>query len=293
MNQYALFLGCNIPARVKQYDVSARVVLKKVGVDLVDIRQFNCCGYPMRNTDPKAFLLSAVRNLALAEKADLDMLVLCQCCYGSLKKAQALMAEEGGVQEQVRQLLAEENLEYNGHVKIKHFLSVLYHDVGIDAVKQQISKPYKALNIATHYGCHVLRPGSITQFDDPVRPTLIDALVEATGAKSVDWSLQLECCGAPVMGIDDALSENLMKKKLIDAKAAGAHYICTACPYCHIQFDTVQKRMLSENENQNDALPAVLYPQLLGLGMGIDGESLGISDNEIDISRITSFLSEE
>jgi len=235
MNQYALFLGCNIPVRVKQYDVSARMVLKELGVSLVDIRQFNCCGL----------------------------------------------------------LLAEEGLEYNGNVKIKHFLSVLYHDVGIDTIKQQISTPYKNFNIATHYGCHVLRPSRVTQFDDPVNPSLIDELVTVTGAKSVDWPLQLECCGAPVMGIDDDLSENLTKKKLIDAKAAGAHYVCTACPYCHIQFDTVQKRILSENGNQDDALPAILYPQLLGLGMGIDGDLLGISDNEMDISRVTSFLSEE
>jgi len=132
----------------------------------------------------------------------------------------------------------------------------------------------------------------VTQFDDPVSPTLIDALVEATGAKSVDWPLQLECCGAPVMGIDDDLAGNLMQKKLTDAKKAGAHFLCTACPYCHIQFDTMQKRILSDNGGQ-DALPAILYPQILGLTMGIDGELLGISDNEIDISRVISFLNKE
>ena len=293
MNQYALFLGCNIPVRVKQYEVSARMVLKKLGVEVVDNRQFNCCGYPMRNTDSKAFLLSAVRNLALAEKMQLDMLVLCQCCYGSLKKAQVLMVEEGDLQAEVRQLLAEEGLEYDGNVKIKHFLSVLHHDVGLDAIKQKIAMPYKKLNIATHYGCHVLRPSRVTEFDDPVSPTLIDALVKVTGAKSVDWPLKLECCGAPVTGIDDDLSWNLAEKKLIDAKAAGAHYICTACPYCHIQFDTVQQKMLSDNKKQDALLPAILYPQLLGLGMGIDGKLLGISDNEIDISEVISFLNEE
>jgi heterodisulfide reductase subunit B len=293
MNQYALFLGCNIPVRVKQYDVSARMVLKELGVSLKDIRQFNCCGYPMRNTDPKSFLLSAVRNLALAEKAELDMLVLCQCCFGSLKKAQVLMAEEGDLQEQVRHLLAEEGLEYDGNVKIKHFLSVLYHDVGLDAIKQKIAMPYKKLNIATHYGCHVLRPSRVTEFDDPVSPTLIDALVKVTGAKSVDWALKLECCGAPVMGIDDDLSWNLTEKKLNDAKAAGAHYVCTACPYCHIQFDTVQQQMLLDNKKQDALLPAILYPQLLGLAMGLDGALLGISDNEIDISDVISFLNEE
>jgi heterodisulfide reductase subunit B len=293
MNQYALFLGCNIPVRVKQYDVSARMVLKELGVSLKDIRQFNCCGYPMRNTDPKAFLLSAVRNLALAEKAELDMLVLCQCCFGSLKKAEVLMAEEGDLQKEVRLLLADEGLEYNGNVKIKHFLSVLYHDVGLDAIKQKIAMPYKKLNIATHYGCHVLRPSRVTEFDDPVSPTLIDDLVKVTGAKSVDWPLKLECCGAPVTGIDDDLSWNLTEKKLNDAKAAGAHYVCTACPYCHIQFDTVQQKMLLNNKKQDALLPAILYPQLLGLAMGLDGALLGISDNEIDISDVISFLNEE
>ncbi len=293
MNQYALFLGCNIPVRVKQYEVSARMVLKELGVSLKDIRQFNCCGYPMRNTDPKAFLLSATRNLALAEKAELDMLVLCQCCYGSLKKAQVLMAEEGDLQEEVRLLLAEEGLEYNGNVKIKHFLSVLYHDVGLDAIKQKIAMPYKKLNIATHYGCHVLRPSRVTEFDDPVSPSLIDALVKVTGAKSVEWPLKLECCGAPATGIDDDLSWNLTEKKITDAKAAGAHYVCTACPYCHIQFDTVQQKRLSDNKKQDALMPAILYPQLLGLSMGLDGTLLGISDNEIDISDVISFLNEE
>ena len=117
--------------------------------------------------------------------------------------------------------------------------------------------------------------------------------MKVTGAKSVDWPLKLECCGAPVTGIDDELSGNLTEKKLIDAKAAGAHYVCTACPYCHIQFDTVQQKLCSENKIQDVLLPAILYSQLLGLGMGIDSTLLGISDNEIDISGVISFLSEE
>jgi len=63
--KYALFLGCNIPARVDQYDASARAVLRQVGVQLKDIREFNCCRYPMRNADQKSFLFSSAVNLAL------------------------------------------------------------------------------------------------------------------------------------------------------------------------------------------------------------------------------------
>ena len=292
MSQYALFLGCNIPARVNQYDVAARAVLNRLGIELVDIREFGCCGYPMRNSDPLAFLLSAARNLALAEEADLDLLVLCQCCYGSLKKAQALMTETGELQNRVHRLLKKNGTAYTGTVKIKHLLSVLYHDVGIESLKPHIRKPFEGLDIATHYGCHLLRPANVTRFDDPVSPTLIDELVEATGAKSVAWQLKLECCGGPVTGIDDDLSAKLTRSKLISAKKAGAQYVCTACPYCHIQFDTVQRMILSDNGGM-DPLPTVLFPQLLGLGMGIPGDMLGIGDNELDIGKITSFLTQE
>lgn len=292
MSRYALFLGCNIPARVKQYDLSARAVLEKLDVELVDNPQFNCCGYPMRNSDPEAYLLSAAKNLALAEKQGLDMLVLCQCCYGSLKKAAHMMKSDDAVTEAVRAHLADHGLSYEGQTRIKHLLSVLYHDVGLEKLKEKILRPYKNLHIAVHYGCHALRPSDITEFDDPVAPTLIDELVEITGAKSVDWPLKLECCGAPAMGINDDLSMNLARKKLNDGRQAGAQYLCTSCPYCQIQFDTVQQMILA-HDREMEALPAMVYPQILGLGMGIDGQKLGIGMNTLDITEVPSFLSKE
>jgi heterodisulfide reductase subunit B2 len=286
--KYALFLGCNIPARVHQYDTSARAVLKNVGVQLKDIREFNCCGYPMRNTDQNAFLLSSAVNLALAEKAGLDILALCKCCFGTLREAQHILSKEGRLQEEVHGLLAQRGLTYTGKIRIKHFLSVLYYDVGLDTLKNSIARHYKDCNIATHYGCHVLRPSKITRFDDPVAPSIFDKLVEITGAKSVEWTRKLECCGAPVLGFNDDLSMSLTKKKLSSGKKAGAHYLCSACPYCHLQFDTVQKMMVSQNGN--DPLASVLYPQLLGLCMGIDENTLGIGLNQLDISGVASFL---
>ena len=286
--KYALFLGCNIPARVDQYDASARAVLRQVDVQLSDIREFNCCGYPLRNVDQKAFLLSSAVNLALVEKAGLDMMTLCKCCFGSLKEAAHILQEEGELQEEVKQLLAQKNLTYSGNVQIKHFLSVLYHDVGLDLLKSKITRQYKHFKIATHYGCHALRPSKITGFDDPVAPTIFDKLVEVTGAVSVDYTSKLECCGAPVMGFNDALSMNLTRKKLENGRQAGADYLCSACPYCHLQFDTVQKMMVSQNGD--DPLASVLYPQLLGLCMGIDEKTLGIHMNQLDITDIMTFF---
>jgi heterodisulfide reductase subunit B len=290
--KFAIFLGCNIPIRLKQYETASRAVLEALGVRLVDIREFNCCGYPLRNIDLKAFVLSSARNLALAEKENLNMLVLCKCGYGTFRMADHLMKENAKLREEVNAILGKEGLRYEGETQIKHLLSVLFNDVGTEAIRERIARPYENLRVATHYGCHALRPSGIVEFDDPLAPTIFDQLVEATGAESVEWSMKLECCGAPLLGTNDELSWKFTEKKLADAKRAGAHYLATGCPFCQIQFDTMQQTNESER-GTNHHVPAILYPQLLGLCMGIDKAILGLHNAEIDIAGVENFLAKE
>jgi len=290
--KYALFLGCTIPRRLQQYDLSARAVLEKFGVDVVDIREFNCCGYPIKNSDFKTFVLFSARNLALAEKQGLDVMTLCKCCFGSLKKVNHLMKQDSSLRDEINTLLAKEGLEVKGNLEVTHFLSVLHKEVGLNTLKEKVTRPFKDLKIATHYGCHALRPSDIMQFDNAVAPVLFDQLVETTGAKSINWPLKLECCGAPLLGVNDELSMDLTEKKLVNGKESGADYLCVGCPWCQVQFDTVQEMMTSQRST-NHRLPSILYPQLLGLAMGIDGDTLGIKMNKIDISGIEAFFSQE
>ena len=273
---YALFLGCQIPARLPAYETAARKVFSEVlGIGLLDIKAFNCCGYPVRNIDEKAFLLSSARNLALAEKADLDILALCSCCYGSLKKAESQIRNDPDLNAWINEILAREGLAYEGKARARHFLSVLYHDVGKDALADKITNPFKTLKIASHYGCHALRPSAVVCFDDPIKPVILDELVALTGAESVDWSMQLECCGAPLSGINDRLALDQTGKKVESAQKAGADCLCTACPYCQMQFDTMQKK-----------LPSITYPQLIGLSMGMEADALQINSNEISLASL-------
>ena len=287
--KYALFLGCTIPARLNQYEESSRAVLERFSVELVDIRDFNCCGYPLRNYDFKSFLLSSARNLAFAGRENLNIITLCKCCYGSLKKAESVLKEDSRLNEEIRTLLKREKLEFNGDIEVKHLLSVLYHDIGIDAIKKQAVKPYHNLKIAAHYGCHALRPSEVVQFDDPDNPRLFDELVRATGAESIYWQYRLECCGAPLMGVNDELSNDIMQKKLKSSSEVGADYLTVACPYCHLQFDRV-RNMINTMGKAVNGPPSVLFTQLLGLSMGIDSETLNIGMNEIDISGLAGYL---
>jgi heterodisulfide reductase subunit B len=277
---------------LKQYETSSKAILERLGVGLVDIEEFNCCGYPLRNIEFKAFLLASARNLSLAEKKKLDVMTLCQCCYGSLKKADYLIKENASLRKEVNKSLEKEGLKYEGGVEVKHLLSVLYHEVGLASIKEKVTKAFKGLKIATHYGCHVLRPSQIVRFDDPVTPTLFDQLVEATGAESIAWPMQLECCGAPLWGIHDELSTEITLKKLKNGRESGADYLCTACTYCQIQFDTVQQMILSQR-GLNHPLPSILYPQLLGLSMGINSETLGLKMNKIPISEVEQLQTEQ
>lgn len=286
--RYALFLGCQIPVHLTQYEASARAVLSRLGVGLVDISQFNCCGYPLRNLDLQTSVLFAARNLALAARKDLEILVLCKCCFGNLKKAAHLLGEDEQLRGEINAILLKEGLEYEGEVEVKHLLSVLYHEVGLGAIKEKVEKPFANLNIATHYGCHALRPSDIVEFDDPVAPSIFDRLVEVTGATSIHWPTQLECCGAPLLGINDDLSMDLTVRKLTDARQSGADYLCAGCTYCQIQFDDVQK-MISLSRNTNNELPSILYPQLLGLSLGISGETLGLPLNQLPLGSIEDF----
>ena len=283
--KFALFLGCQIPVRLKQYETSSKAILERLGVGLVDIEEFNCCGYPLRNIEFKAFLLASARNLALAEKKKLDVMTLCQCCYGTLKKANFLLRENASLRKEVNAVLEREGLPYEGEVEVKHLLYVLHQEVGVEAIKKKIAKPFKGLKIAAHYGCHALRPSQVVRFDNPVTPSLFDQLVEATGAESIAWPMRLECCGAPLWGIHDELSTDLTLKKLKNGRESGADYLCAACTYCQIQFDTVQQMILSQR-GLNHPLPSILYPQLLGLSMGINSETLGLKMNKIPISEV-------
>jgi len=273
--KFSVFLGCRIPTRLKYYETSSRAILSALDVELTDIPEFNCCGYPLQNINRKAFVLSSVRNMALSERQNLDILTLCQCGYGTFRMAEYLMTRNAALKDEVNGILAKEGLKYEGKTTVKHLLSVLFHDVGLDAIKKKIIRPFENLQIAVHYGCHSLRPSHIVRFDDPVSPTLFDRLVEITGAESIDWPAKLDCCGGPLSGTHDSLAMDFAEKKLETAQKSGAHYVAVACPYCQIQFDTVPKRMVFER-GMDHVVPSVMYPQLLGLSMGIDEGILGL-----------------
>jgi heterodisulfide reductase subunit B len=284
--KFAYFKGCKIPYYLPHYGTSTRAVLKPFGVHLVEL-DFNCCGYPNRDLNFESFMLSAARNLALAEKKKLDILTPCKCCFGALKHAIYFLNDNERLRRDINAELAREGLSWKGKCAVKHLLTVLSDDIGLPAIYASIVKPLAGLNVAVHYGCHALRPSNVVHFDDPLAPSIFEDLIYAIGANPVDWPRRLDCCGNPIWGKNNAISLSLMRNKVNDAAESGADCICTACTYCQLQFDTIQGTVADEDAPVR-RLPSILYPQLLGLSMGLPERLLCIKRNLIQSEKLQS-----
>jgi len=268
--KYALFLGCKIPSKLPAYETSTRAVLRHLGVTLVDL-EFDCCGFPARNFSRDAFVVAAARNLALAERAGLDLLAPCACCYGTLRQAMRFLGEDAALRARVTQALAAEGLVWTRKARVEHLLTLLARELGADVLAAAVRSPHTGLRVAAQYGCHVLRPGEVAQFDNPAAPTLFETLIGATGATPVDWPRRLDCCGDPLHEANAPLSGIMAQIKIADAVESGAEMLCTACPHCHLRFDAAQ------TGSPDQSIRTMLYTQLLGLALGLPAQSLGLA----------------
>jgi heterodisulfide reductase subunit B len=289
--KYLIFLGCAVPYRVSAYEISARKVLQKLGVELVEMPEFNCCGLPLDPVSHETMLILAARNLALAEKIGLDIITLCPGCAGTLRKVNKILNHDKLLKEQINSHLNEAGLSFKGSVTTKNILQVLIEDVGLEKIKSSVIKPLTMIKVAEHNGCHILRPREFFDFDDPEDPKTLKTLIEATGATCLDYMDETECCGAPSVGVNDKIALQLAHDKLNHIKDVEAQALITICPFCHIMYDTNELR-IEKLFNEVYGIPILHYPQLLGLAMGMSPEELSFGELRVDASKIIKQINE-
>ena len=287
--KYLLFLGCAIPYRVTSYEISARKVAQRLGIEFVDMPEYNCCGLPVEPISYEGMLILAARNLCVAEQQELNLVTLCPGCASTLKKANKTLKEDQKLREKINGYLKEVGLEFKGTIEVKHLVHVLVEDVGFERIKEAVKKPLTGLKVAEHNGCHLLRPSKIIGCDDPENPLMLKRLVEATGATAVDYMDKTQCCGAPIVGVNEKIPLQLALDKLRNVRAAGADAMVTVCPFCHMMFDMNQPR-IERMFNEKFGIPVLHYPQLLGLAMGLTPEELAMRELRVKPSRILELI---
>jgi CoB--CoM heterodisulfide reductase subunit B len=285
MPGYAYFWGCYIPGRLPYMEKATRAVFEHLGVDAVDVEGLTCCPEKtmIRNLSHRVWLLTAARNLTVAEEAGRTFVTPCTGCFATLKGAQVELATDPAGREQVNADLARVGREYRGTADVVHVLDVLYQDLGPGELRNRVRYPMTGMRIAVHYGCHLLRPSGELLFDDPFWPKKLDELVEALGAESVAYPSKMECCGNLLLRAgQQEPAEAMCRAKLRDMMEHGADALTLVCPSCMMQYDNMQHLLARAGEDL--ALPVLYYPELLGLAVGLAPEQLGLDRHRIDVA---------
>lgn len=289
--KYALFLGCTVPVRNMNYELAARKVAERLGIEFVDSDDFTCCGYPMKGVDHFTALAMAAQNLVVAQEMGLDICTLCTACSGTLTEASKALNEDEALRAKVNEKLeAAGRVPYQGGVRVRHIARVLYEEIGLTRLKDQIKVPLADFKFGAQYGCHYLKPSEIFDgFDSPEVPRTLDELIEVTGAQAVDYASKLECCGGGVLAVDEEVALAMPLAKLEELSKAGVDAMVLVCPFCDIMYEYNQRRIV-RNATTRIQLPVLFYPQVLGLALGIPAAELGFDLNRVKSKELMAKL---
>jgi heterodisulfide reductase subunit B len=284
------FPGCTLSTTGKGFDNAVRASCLAVGLELVELPEWNCCGatFPLI-VDNMLELAAAAHVLVAARDAAQDagdngngnehiVTTACTTCYNVIKRTNHFIREHAEERERIETFI---EAEYRGEVEVKDILHLLRDDIGFDAVQAKVRNPLKGVKIASYYGCMVLRPPDEVAYDDPDNPRSLDDLMAALGAKPVDFPHKNECCGAYLAVKDTDITREMAYTILKSAQACGAEAVATNCPLCQFNLDKQQAEMQKRYLGYRP-IPVFYFSQLMGLALGLDASDYGWERHYID-----------
>jgi succinate dehydrogenase / fumarate reductase cytochrome b subunit len=261
-------------------------VIRRLGVDVVELKAAACCGAGVvTEASPDAALALNARTFAQAEQLGLDVMTICGTCQGVMGAANKRLRQEPDLLDRMNLLLKPEGLAYHGTVQVKHLLWVIVGDIGLKELRRHIRVPFKEFRVAPFYGCYILRPSWDLGFDDPENPASLEKVIQAVGGDSVAYAGRTKCCGFPIILEREPIAVAMAGANMKEAKDAGADFMVTPCPLCHMSLDIYQERAGKAVGTTLD-LPILHLPQLIGLAMGIPAKELGLSRHLIPVDSI-------
>jgi heterodisulfide reductase subunit B len=283
--KYGLYPGCIMPTEQYSYEISARSILSTLNIDLIDLPNTSCCGEPLKSVNKYMALYLSARNLAIAEKENLNIFAPCPMCHLALSESKKIMKENKDLRQKINNQLQNENLTYYGTTNIVHTVDLLHDHIGLEVIKEKVKKPLNDLKVAVHYGCHLNRPSDIGRPVDSENPQKMEHILKTIGANPVDYPQKLDCCGA-LLTIN--LPESALTKtgqKLDAVQTLGYDVFIDTCPWCHRMFDARQTKA-GETVAKKLNVPVLYLSQLIGLAFGIDHDKLGIQLNQSPIELL-------
>lgn len=257
--RYSYYPGCSAHSTGLEYTLSTEATLRQLDVELEEIEGWNCCGASSAHAlNHRLALTLPARNLALAQKAGGDLLIPCAACYNRLKGAELALRSNSEARAEIE---ADVGFNFTGQVRIRPLLAILHEDFGPQRVAAETRRPLSGLKVVPYYGCLLVRPPRVAQFDDPDDPRLMASLLRAAGAEVMPWSHATDCCGAGLSLPRSDAVYRLVGRLAERAREAGAEALVTACPLCQVNLEMRQPA--------TPRLPAFYFTELLGLAFDL------------------------
>ena len=285
--KYGYFPGCSLHATAREYNESLRAIAAPLGIELVEIEDWSCCGATSAHaTNHLLSLALPARTLALAEEQGFDTVVApCAACYSRLASVRHELAADPAAFAKVHKIL--ERPKFTNAVKVMNITELL---AGVaPKIKEQVKQPLRPLKVACYYGCLLVRPPEVVGFDDAEAPAAMEQVVAACGATTVEWRMKLECCGAGFALSRASSVMRLGRVILEDAVKAGAQAMAVGCPMCHSNLDFRQQAIASHSEKPMQ-LPILFLPQLVGLALGLEPAALGLGRHFVSTRPVIELL---
>jgi heterodisulfide reductase subunit B len=272
--KYSYYPGCAQHGTAVDYRMSVEAIFKRFGIELEEIKNWNCCG-ALHVDDRSTRVALSARTLAATK--GLDIATPCNLCYSNLMRANTAL-EDSDLKNRVNGALA---TKYEGNAKPKHLLEVVVKDLGFMKLSEHVKKPLK-IKAVPYYGCLLTRPEN--KFDSPENPKSLDNLIAALGAEPVKYFYKTKCCGGPILITNEDLALELAKDLLMMAADSGADCMVVTCPMCHLQLDGKQKAVEAKFNIKID-MPIIYFTQLIGIAMGIPPKELGLDKHLVSTDK--------
>jgi len=281
--------GCTLYEKAGHFDASGRAAAAALGLDLVEMPSWTCCGATFPLTTRKVVgMVAPIRILTQIRRAGAEEVVtLCAFCYNVLRRANATMRDDPEFRLRINLYLRDEYEreeaeyeDYEGEVRVLHLLELLREKTTFDAVQGQVTRPLEGLRVAPYYGCMLLRPKGIG-IDDPEAPTILEAFLAALGCDVLDFPYATECCGAYMTIHEPNVALHNSHEILSAARRRGADALALSCPLCAFNLDDRQREM-REAFSEFEGLPVLYFTQLLVLALGLDEAVCGFDRHAVD-----------
>jgi heterodisulfide reductase subunit B len=287
MKTYALYPGCSLEKLGLGYYHSVIESMRALGIELKELEDWNCCGSTAYfHVDELLAYTFCARNLAIAEKDDLDVVAPCAACYKNLYFTNVDLQNDPDLAEHINYALEEDDLHFSGKIKVRHPLELIALDFGPEEIKSKVKNPLEGLRVIPYYGCQVVRPQK--KDEDVEQPMYFEDMLSAIGATPVDYPDKLRCCGGSLLITNRFAALSLVHDLLRSSEECDGAVIATTCPMCQVNLECYQHQV-NQEFGTKFSMPVMYFTQLLGLALGIPPKPLGIGTEIVSTTAISSY----